>query len=430
MDPSRLQALRESAAAWNAATFAADSGDPDRQPLLDITPSTTVTVMQAAVSPDCSYRLVKSAIDAAEREICFYIYNVSAEHLLQLLRDAKERGVHIRLMYDTRDTRDNEREKLQGLGVELKEAPSSGQRNVFPHCHQKFAVIDESILLLGSANWAGTSIPLAAEPGVFRKGNREWIVRIDDVPLARWFKGLFVADWDIPALEAQPGFALEEEAPLPEGVFVPAMLAAAPDEVFDIKQVNLAQPVTVTPIISPTNYFELMRQLIAGAAERIDIEQQYILAGGPMSEGLLTALAARRDDVEIRIIVSPKYRKVGETDNWERSVASLAAFGLEGKLRAMDLKNFTHLHNKGAIFDRQRVVVSSTNWSENSLARAREAGVVIDSVDIAGYFADVFDFDWEIAWDAADVPENLAHLFLEEAFVPGGLAELHPADLV
>jgi hypothetical protein len=30
--------------------------------------------MQAAVSPDCSYRLVKAAIDAAEDEICFYIY--------------------------------------------------------------------------------------------------------------------------------------------------------------------------------------------------------------------------------------------------------------------------------------------------------------------------------------------------------------------
>ncbi len=257
MDPIRLQALRENAAVWTAATFAGGAGNPDRQPHLEISPSTSVATMQAAVSPDCSYRLVKAAIDAAEREICFYIYNVSADHLLQLLRDAKERGVHIRLMYDTRDTRGDEREKLQGLGVELKEAPSSGQRNVFPHCHQKFAVIDESILLLGSANWATTAIPLVTEPGLFRKGNREWIVRIDDAPLARWFKGLFVADWDIPALEAPPEFALEF-APPPEGTFVPALLAAAPDEVFDIKQVNLAQPVTVTPIISPNNYFDLM----------------------------------------------------------------------------------------------------------------------------------------------------------------------------
>jgi phosphatidylserine/phosphatidylglycerophosphate/cardiolipin synthase-like enzyme len=81
------------------------------------------------------------------------------------------------------------------------------------------------------------------------------------------------------------------------------------------------------------------------------------------------------------------------------------------------------------IVDRRSVVVSSTNWSDNSIERAREAGVVVESPEVAGYFASVFDFDWGTAWDATDVPANLAVLFKEAMFEPEGFEEIHPADL-
>jgi cardiolipin synthase len=429
MDPVKLLAVREAAGMWLADSFASGSFDPDRQPLLEITASDTVRHMQAAVSPDCAFRLVKAAMDSAQSEICLYIYNASADHLLDLLSQAKDRGVHVRIMYDVTDTRGDERNKLQALGVSLKEAPSSDGRKVFTVCHQKFAVIDGSVLLLGSANWATTSIPPVLVPGKFRKGNREWIVRIDDSGLAQWFQGLFDADWNIPAMEMPAGF-VETPALGPEKIMLPALLANMPDEVFDIKAVDLSDPITVTPIISPDNYFALTRNLILEASTSVDIEQQYILASGPKTEGLLAALEERKDDIQIRVIVSPAFRKKGKKDNWELSVDSLAAFGLEDRLRAMNLGMYTHLHNKGVLIDREKVIVSSTNWSENSIARAREAGVVIESPEIAGYYAQVFDFDWSIAWDAASVPANLAQLLGDAVFVPGGFEEVHPADLV
>jgi phosphatidylserine/phosphatidylglycerophosphate/cardiolipin synthase-like enzyme len=332
-------------------------------------------------------------------------------------------------MYDVTDTRGDERQKLKDLGVELKEAPSSNGRKVFTVCHQKFAVIDEAILLLGSANWATTSIPLITVPGKFKKGNREWIVRIDDTSLAKWFKGLFAADWDIPEMEMPPGIALEVEL-RPEATYFPSLLANIPDEVFDLKNIELQNPITVTPVISPVNYFDLVKRLISEAQTSVDIEQQYILCGGPKTQGLLAALEQRKDDLEIRIIVSPAFRKEGAKDNWELSMDSLDAFNLKDRLRAMNLSYYTHLHNKGVIIDRQKVIVSSTNWSENSIARAREAGVLIESPEIAEYYAKVFDFDWSIAWDTADVPANILQLFQEAIFVPGALEEVHPADLV
>jgi phosphatidylserine/phosphatidylglycerophosphate/cardiolipin synthase-like enzyme len=428
LNTAGLRALQRDTAIWDAASFAARGADLGRQPRLKIKPSLKVTKIQAAVSPDCTYRLVKAAIDAAQSEICFYIYNASADHLLDLLRRAKARGVQIRLMYDVNDTSGDERAKLQRLGVDLKEAPSTGGRRVFTVCHQKFAVIDQAILLLGSANWASTSIPLITKPGAFKKGNREWIVRIDDRPLARWFRALFNADWKIPSLKA-PAAAAEIE-PVSEGTFVPAVLPKSPHKIFDIIQVELDQPATVTPIISPNNYFDMIVRLIDEASTSIDIEQQYILAGGPETKNVLTALSRRKDEIPIRIIVSPAYRKVGEKDNWELSVEWLSNFGLQDNLRAMNLDFYTHLHNKGVIFDRQRVVVSSTNWSENSLARAREAGVLIEAPAVAEYFASVFDFDWSIGVDPIEVPRNVAQRFMAAALVPGGLEPLHPADLV
>jgi cardiolipin synthase len=429
MDFQKLQKAREASESWLAEKFAYGSFNPDLMPDIHIIASNNVRIITASVSPDCSYRLVKAAIEAAKNEICMYIYNISADHLLDLLRQAKARNVNIRLMYDVTDTRGDERQKLKDLGVELKEAPSSDGRKVFTVCHQKFAVIDESILLLGSANWATTSIPLITVPGKFNKGNREWIVRIDDTSLAKWFKNLFVADWDIPEMEMPPGIALEVEL-RPEATFFPSLLANIPDEVFDLQHVELQNPVTVTPIISPVNYFSLVKKLIEEAQTSVDIEQQYILAGGPTTEGLLAALEQRKDELEIRIIVSPAFRKEGAKDNWEVTMDSLDAFNLKDCLRAMNLNYYTHLHNKGLIIDRQKVIVSSTNWSENSISRAREAGVLIESTEIAEYFARVFEFDWGIGWNAADVPANILKLFQESIFVPGALEEVHPADLV
>lgn len=414
---------------WSRAQLGALTFDLSRVPHVNVDPVEDSIAVQAGVSPDSSFRLVRTALEQAESELLLYIYNVSAEHMVDLLQDCVSRGVSVRIMYDTHDTRGDERAKLESLvGVELRTAPSTGGRNVFTVCHQKFAVIDDSTVLIGSANWAKSSIPVITEPGAFKKGNREWLLVLESELLAGRFKELFEADWNIPDTPLPPGDV--ELAPvLSEPVSVPILLAAPPARVFDVKAFEAAE-ITVTPILSPQNYFEAVRALIESATESILVEQQYILEGGPRTTELLQALSARAADVDIRIIVSSTFRKAGAKDSWELSVESLANHGLDSRLRAMNLRFYTHCHNKGLVVDRRAAVVSSTNWSENSIARAREAGVIIESSDVAGYFADVFDWDWEIGWDPADVPANLASVFQEAVFEPAAFAEIHPADLV
>jgi phosphatidylserine/phosphatidylglycerophosphate/cardiolipin synthase-like enzyme len=411
-----------------AGIIAMAAAEPSRQPKIRIRSSTTVTAIQAGVSPDCSYRLVKAAVDAARHDLSFYIYNISAPHLLDLLRSAKQRGVHVRVMYDVHDSGVDEQQALADLGVEVKTAPSTDGRNVFTVCHQKFAVIDDAILLIGSANWAKSSIPLLTVPGKFLKANREWIIRIDNRPLAAWFKGVFDADWKIP-VRAMPAPLAAVLPPL-EPAFFPAILAAPPPQIFDIQPFSLAQPVKVTPILSPNNYYPAVRRLILDAQTSVDVEQQYILEGGPMTQGLLKALQQRKaEGVQIRVIVSPAFRKVGKKDNWEKTMDSLDKYGLLGCLRAMNLSFFVHLHNKGVLVDRKKVLVSSTNWSENSIVYAREAGVLINSPDVAEYYARVFDLDWDLAWPTANVPANIIQLVTSAMGIPGAFEEIHPADL-
>src|SRR5215213_1388177 len=384
MDPLKLQAVVEKNAMDRQGVYGVF--DPARVPQLSIHSFNQVRHVSAAVSPDCSYRLVRDALNAAEETIDLYIYNLSAEHLLDLLSDAKQRGVAIRLMYDAMDTRGNEKTKIQQLGVTRKEAPSWGRRKVFTVCHQKFAVIDGKSLLLGSANWAGTSIPKVTIPGKFRKGNREWLIHIQDEPLAAWYAGLFQADWDIPELEGPQGAAagvLEEPPVIPE---TRAAAVTVPGEVFDIETPDLGAGIRVTPILSPDNYFKLVRQLIRDATFSIDIEQQYIQAGGPRTRSLMEELRARKGEVEIRIIVSPAY-----AESWDSTVETLTVADLVDRLRAINLDSFTHLHNKGVLVDGKFTVVTSTNMSENSVTQAREAGVLIESEQIGAYFKRVVD---------------------------------------
>jgi len=331
-------------------------------------------------------------------------------------------------MFDAIGCREEERQKLKDLGVEIREAPSMMGRKVFSVCHQNFVVIDQARVLLGSANWTENAFPKIEIPGKFLKGNREWLLRVDDSSLARWFTGLFEMDWEIPEKESPEGLD-EEPNDLNSPIMVPGLPDNAPEQIFDQQDFDLTNPAHVIPIISPDNYFDLTRELILNAAESIYIQQQYILAGGPKTKSLLEALESRKHAVDIRIIAGPVFGKKLKKDNWDLTCDSLDAFGLKENFRAQNLKYYTHCHNKGIIVDRKSVIVSSTSWSENSIAYSREVGVLVHSTDIAGYFARVFDFDWEISWHPADVPENLMNLVSDALFTPDGFDVIHPADL-
>ena len=78
------------------------------------------------------------------------------------------------------------------------------------------------------------------------------------------------------------------------------------------------------------------------------------------------------------------------------------------RFRDLDRSGLLKIHNKCVIADRDRVLVSSVNWNENSPSYNREAGVILaggvgsvnggsggQSGTIGEYYSKVFDRDWE-----------------------------------
>jgi phosphatidylserine/phosphatidylglycerophosphate/cardiolipin synthase-like enzyme len=374
------------------------------------------------VSPDCSFSAMRELLGRAERSLLIYIYNVSSPSMLGLIRDAIGRGVNVRIMYDATDTRDDEVAKLKQLQVDLKVAPSKNPRRAFTVCHQKFVVVDSSLVIVGSANWATTSIP---DPGTkpWKKGNREWIVALESRAAAALFKDLFDTDW-----KWEPPPEELAELALPVRVIAP-ILAELPleippaDQILSKGKFALDEDAVVTPLFSPQNYLESVSAALKKARKSVWIQQQYIQApedNSPFVGELLDVLKRRKSSLEIRIVTSAKF-----PSGWDNTLDTLSRYGLKAKLKTIDLKQFTHCHNKGVIIDGKTVVVSSTNWSDNSIGAAREAGIIVTNAEVAQYFARAFDFDWRTGVRPQDLESVLEAVSVEAPVTE----EVHPADL-
>jgi phosphatidylserine/phosphatidylglycerophosphate/cardiolipin synthase-like enzyme len=377
---------------------------PDRIPKINFPAAPfSCSAFEAAVSPDCTYRLISAALEETKHTLLVYVYEIHAEYMVDLVKQAHANGAKIRLMYDHGGTHAEERDVLDELaddGFEVKPAPSSGGRGVFTVCHQKFIVIDGKTVVVESANWAETSIPLVEDGDPFKKGNREWMLRVDDNEVAKFFTSVFDADWNIPDLGGPGELVSVDEDDIVEAMMVPAELVARPQKVFDIDKFEGATD--VMPIFSPDNYFDVVSQLLEKAKESIILQQQYVLAGDKVDDLLQIVVDRREKGVDVRIMASATFPK-----NWNLTVETLDAVGLKDCLKALNLKFFTHLHNKGVIVDRTHVAISSTNWSANSIMKAREAGVLLTSKHLAGYYANVFDEDWNEGIAVDDVKKKL-----------------------
>ena len=364
---------------------------------------------QLAVSPDCSYQLVAQSLRRAKSTLLLYIYDISAGYLFDELSAAKDRGVDVRVMYDATQGGKAEEAELKRRKLTHIAAPSSPPARVFTVCHQKFAIIDDKGILVESANWASTSIPERPKNAKYKLGNREWVMWAPGKELAGWFKALFDSDWQraktgghAVGAVAPPQVAEEIEAAM-------HVFAAVPPTQFDVEAVPDAA--RVFPLISPNNYKDDLRPRLADAKKSICVQQQYIWAGDGVNDLLAILEAKQKKGVKVRIITSPKFPEA-----WDRTVKTLKAANLLPCLKAQNLEFVVHCHNKGVIIDDTFSVVSSTNWSENSVTRGREAGLLIESKKATAYFQKVFDFDWKVGVKPADVAEKFAVMPVGEGF--------------
>lgn len=94
-----------------------------------------------------------------------------------------------------------------------------------------------------------------------------------------------------------------------------------------------------------------------------------------------------------------KPRKIDTRDNkalikYFRDTAKSENLDLQASFFYVKEDSLKTLHNKGMIVDDKKTLVSSINWTENSLKNNREAAVIIESPDVAKFYSDIFEVDW------------------------------------
>ena len=161
--------------------------------------------------------------------------------------------------------------------------------------------------------------------------------------------------------------------------------------------------VTIQPLLTPDEgqntsmYVDHVLDLIKSAETSIFIQMQYIVPPPKAANSFSLLLQALGDAVAkglvVRIIVS-QFQKDQNTEtlkkNWN-----------------LELHTQNRVHNKGIIVDGKKVLVSSQNWSSEGVLSNRDAGVIIDNEEIAGFFQAVFMDDWNTRRN--DLRDDLKH---------------------
>lgn len=383
-----------------------------------------LTVNGAAVTafaaPDGSYKVFSDAVSSAKKTIDINVYELTNPDITEILERKTAAGVKTRILLEGSPVGGLSPESIYtasrlsnaGADVKLVSTENGIYHTPYRFDHAKYMVIDGEKLLIASENFGNTGFPYAEAAGTAGRGNRGFGALIESAAVAEYFtevfetdiRGGWVTDWkDYAAANPQKirGARAEESvggANRGDIVFAPATFSG----------------VTVTPVLSPDTSY-LIPELVSSAEKSLYIEQAYITKWSTGKNPYLeAAIDAARRGVSVRVLLdSYRYNTEDDDDNDEmvdyiNGIAAKENLDLKAALIDLDRSGLLKIHNKCVIADRDKVLVSSVNWNENSPSYNREAGVILaggvgsvnggsggQSGTIGEYYSKVFDRDWE-----------------------------------
>ena len=369
-------------------------------------PVTGPITLQLSASPDSGWPTLGPFLAGTQTSLTVGLYDFTSAHILDAVKAALP-GRKVDLVLDhpaknpTADQTDEETVAAlkTALGADLAQAWALERMDplaaawIFPTAyHIKVAVRDSREVWLSSGNWNNSNQPdidPVSRPGdaaAARSGDRDWHVIIQNEQLAGTFEAFLHNDLAIalqhdrptPALDLQGEVALPNVQTPPFATFFPAQ--------------TVSGPMRITPLLTPDPgvYIDAVTALIAGARKSLYLQFQYIelpktasTASQPFAALVQTVIGRQQAGVEVKIIMS-EYETAGYLEQ-------LQAAGLD-VVNVVRIQN--NVHNKGIVVDGSVVLVSSQNWSTDGTLFNRDAGVIIENADAAGYFQRIFLHDW------------------------------------
>lgn len=331
---------------------------------------TNVSGVTAFTVPD-SPGVVTERFRSADERILVGAFTFGSEHLADALR---ETDANVSLLVESTPPGGFERTTervLDSLASAADVYVADGDRRRYRFLHAKYAVVDDSAVVT-SENWGDRNFAPDAT------GSRGWGVVVEDGDSADYLAQVFendtywraVSSWENASVESHEGD--ESDAEVRTG--------------FDAVETGTAE---VELFVTPDEPIEPVVSLIESADDEILVQQSYIRAWS--DENLSTnpyvaALEERAGEgVDVRVLLDGRWYY--EEENAEVA-EELNESGIDARLAAYPV------HTKGVVVDGESVLVSSINWNENSPTNNREVGVVVHDEEVAGYFAEVFETDW------------------------------------
>ncbi|MEM2142038.1 MAG: phospholipase D-like domain-containing protein, partial [Candidatus Thorarchaeota archaeon] len=146
----------------------------------------------------------------------------------------------------------------------------------------------------------------------------------------------------------------------------------------------------VIPVFSPVTSLDGILYVINSAQATLDIQIPYFTnvgGTGAVKQVVDAIIAAKNRGVTVRVITE-------EEKDFELIAEILHSHKIP--IVWQDTRWFTANHNKGIIADGQIVLICSINFSDGSISSNREAGVIIEHQGVAGWYQEVYDYDWGI----------------------------------
>ncbi|MGC9435614.1 MAG: phospholipase D-like domain-containing protein [Methanomicrobiales archaeon] len=377
----------------------------------------------AFVSPDAACAAFSRAVADADERILVNVYEMTHPDMANALIRARERGVSVTVLLEGGPVGGipGGEEEVAGTmtasGIPVLAMTGTDTVHArYRYDHAKYLVVDGDTVLVTTENFKQSGFPV---DGGY--GNRGWGAVITHPGVARYFESVFWADaggGDITAFPGAAGTALSGTPP------TPATGRHPPAEFTDV---------TVTPVLSPDTS-DLIPALIGNATATIDIQQASITntSDGRLNPYLAAAVNASRAGVRVRVLLdSAWFNTDGDEDNDEmvaliNSIARREGVPLAGRCADLEAMQAAKIHTKGIIVDGRSVAISSINWNDNSPRFNREAGVILDSPGVAGYFTAVFEEDWDAGHRTVPAGDTTTDLlrYTALAAVIGGVALL------
>jgi len=412
---------------------------PEAIPLIHYTPPDPTEVALAEiranaitchVGPDSGWATLKPFLEVAATSLTVAMYEFDAEHIIEAMTHlGAERPIRLNMILQVSSNDQSIEAALReswGSRLDFARAVISGPQRIFNSAyHTKVAVRDSKAIWLSSGNWSPNSQPMIIagdEPFLYRKGNREWHVIIENEALAQMYEKFILHDMRQAREAGTPEAAVEmPDLLLPLSALEPEA-ALIQDHPFTARTFAASgRRVRVMPLLSPDNYAHEILKLIQAAERNLYLQFSYIRQ--PSSEvfdEIITTIAGKMQaGLDVRILVSNNQK----TEHTERLV------GVRGWRPEMIRRQTSRMHNKGILVDGKIAVVGSHNWSSDGTQYNRDASLVFYSRPIARYFKDVFLFDWDnLSKPVGSQPEVTPMLAPEMGSIPAGMVRISWRD--